>query len=365
MNLGNLLKVIKPFANNGSRSDEDMLNNILEGIVKAEKVTMNNSDDLLYFNKSYTSKIKTNAVSIPPLLVKAANRQRETKTGLKMFSSQFYNKYISTQSDALRQELESLINNDEYISLSDKNYLLSCNDSCEFLFQVILFSLSVENKTITNTSLYIWKSGNSYIKLIQGDLFRYAFSDRRKRKTIVVVPVNTRFDTHLSTKMEKVINPMISSETVHGEWILRLKKRSESMVDIQNRIIDDLSFHNYACNSKGEYPIGTIASIELGNTCFYLLAISTFDKDNRARSDKKQIINAINSLFEYYDINGQGYEIYIPLIGTGRSRSGISVQEAFEILNEGISKRKSAFHGKVNIVVTPEAFNELKQGGKF
>ena len=225
-------------------------------------------------------------------------------------------------------------------------------------------TMLTNNITTINKATAIWNRGNGYIQVITGDIFKYAFSSRRKRKTIVVIPVNTKFDTHLSTKLEKSTNPVVSGETLHGEWLLRLKKRNMRTDDVKQQIKDDLLFRQYNCNNDGEYPIGTIATAEYDNACFYLLAISIFDRNNHAISCPKYIEEAINKLMNFYDINGQGYELYIPLLGTGRSRAGLSYQEAFDLLKRKLIEKASSIHGRINIVISTDAAKYLSIGGK-
>ena len=55
---------------------------------------------------------------------------------------------------------------------------------------------------------------------------------------------------------------------------------------------------------------------------FILLALSEFDENNKAQSSKDEVIKSLRSLLEFYDVNGQGYQMYITLMGTGRSRAG-------------------------------------------
>ena len=74
---------------------------------------------------------------------------------------------------------------------------------------------------------------------------------------------------------------------------------------------------------------------------------------------KLKIKTAVNSLMDYYSRKGQGYDIYVPLIGTGMSRSGITLQESFDMIVSAVKERGRALHGEVNIVMKQEAASEI------
>ena len=362
MNLGELIIQLKPYLRYAKYTDEKFLNELLTCIVKPCDVVTSDGDPF-YFDKTYTSKIKNNHADIPPGIREAALNKQLLKEMFQEFSL-FYTKRINTAKvDDMRKRIVDIIVVDETFTDSERKELSAISDSKYFLFSLLMKTLFLDNNTAVTTGTVLWSRGNSYIQIIYGDIFKYGFSSRRKKKNIVVIPVNTRFDTHLATKLENAVHPMISSETIHGEWLLRMEKHKGRIDDIPDRIKSDLESKNHNCNSRNEYSIGTIASIDIGNTCFYLLAISNFDDCNRANSKPEYIQTAVNSLLDYYDVNGQGYEMYIPLLGTGRSRAGMSIQESFDLIMYEIAKRYDAFHGKITIVVSNDNKDEINIGG--
>ena len=361
MNIGEWLKLMKPHV---KCSYVKLLNDAMLCIVDTCDLKMRNGLDPLYFDKSYTSKIVNNHINLPPNLVKAAKNKELLPEFIENFSG-FYKKHINEDRvSELRYLFANQIMNDSSFSESEKNDLLSITDNKEFIVSLMIKTMLTNNITTINKATSIWNRGNSYIQVITGDIFKYAFSSRRKRKTIVVIPVNTKFDTHLSTMLEKSTNPVVSGETLHGEWLLRLKKRNMKTDDVKQRIKENLSIHRFSCNTDGEYPIGTNATVVYGNTCFYLLAISIFDENNHANSCPQYIEEAIDKLLSFYDYNGQGYELYIPLLGTGRSRAGLSYQEAFDLIKRKLIEKASSVHGRINIVISTDAAKYLSIGGK-
>lgn len=362
MNTGELLRLLKPYLNYAKYNDEKFLNEILKCIVKTGNVLMRNGEPF-YFDKSYTSKIINNHACIPPAILETAIDKNLLCEIFHEFTLFYESRIKQVKAEELRVDLINALDTDTAFTTSEKDELLSISDNKLFLFTLLMKTLFIKNDTAITSGTVIWKKGNSYIQAVYGDIFKYAFSDRRKRKTIVVIPVNTRFDTHLSTKLENTVYPMISSETVHGEWLLRLEKQKGRIDDMHERIQSDLRCRGFACNDDGEYPIGTLAVVDIGNTCFYLLAISSFDKYNHAKSRPEFIEQAVTSLLDFYDINGQGYELYLPLLGTGRSRAGMSFQESFDLIKKEALHRTGAFHGKITIVISNDNKADIVLGG--
>ena len=71
------------------------------------------------------------------------------------------------------------------------------------------------------------------------------------------------------------------------------------------------------------------------------------------------IKKAIGGLIDYYDSKGQGYEIYIPLMGTGLSRAFLSNQESYDLIKNALLSSKEKLQGKIHIVIKPELIDEL------
>lgn len=109
-----------------------------------------------------------------------------------------------------------------------------------------------------------------------------------------------------------------------------------------------------------EYPVGTTVIIEETKAIFYLLAVSVFDENNIAHSSTEEIKRAIKYLLEFYNENGQGYKLYMPLIGTGRSRAGLDFQESYDLIINTLLDNESFIQGSINIVIRPEVYRTLE-----
>lgn len=203
----------------------------------------------------------------------------------------------------------------------------------------------------------IWSFNNRNCIVRYGDLFKIA---KKKKQKIIVIPVNDTFETIYDEKSEGIDKPLVDVNTVHGKWLKHLYEIEDMLPkDVDDRIQNDLQLRNYNYsivkkergNTKS-FPNGTIAVFEHKSTAYYLLSISKFDENNKATSNKDTIISAIESLLQFYDINGQSKTIYVPLIGTGKSRANLSTFQSLDILKNEITLFNSdKATGNFNIVI--------------
>ena len=208
--------------------------------------------------------------------------------------------------------------------------------------------------------------------LTYGDLWEEAFSNKGKKK-IVVVSVNTTFDTIVDEKVSTVDKPLVSPTTIHGQWIKCMNKRNVAASDIDEKISDSLSLQGINpikelsedIKNRGKvrcYSKGTIAQCEYGNTVFYLLALSEFDKKNNAQNTKEELVHTIMKLIDYYNEKGNGFDMYVPLLGTGQSRTGITRKESLEIMTSLFELYEEKLQGCVNIVVYSKDRDKVSLG---
>lgn len=212
----------------------------------------------------------------------------------------------------------------------------------------------------------IFDTGKGKLVLEYGDLWKKSFQKRsilrKKSKKIVVLSVNTTFDTIVDEDLSKVKKPLVSINTMHGRWLKEMESRKIDKDKLDEAIQSSLEQQGIKPLKKLErsqkergnldcFEKGTIAVYEYNNTCFYLIALSEFDENNIARNTKDELIKVIETLIEYYNNYGQGYDLYIPLLGTGRSRTDISPQEALQIMVSYFRIYKERIYGNVNIVI--------------
>ncbi|MDL2260798.1 DUF6430 domain-containing protein [Methanimicrococcus sp. OttesenSCG-928-J09] len=186
--------------------------------------------------------------------------------------------------------------------------------------------------------------------ILFGDLFKI-------ESKITVIPVNLFFDTEVDDKL-------ISSHSIHGQFVNNIFKKDISELD--NLISDSLNKQKLNPEKKDRthgksfsYPPGTIAEITKDNHIYYLLALTDFDSNNIASCKLSDYYSVILSLIEYFNINGQGRDIAIPLLGSGLSRLG---KENNIVLRNMISVFRMCaipIRGKIRIVLFTSLRNEI------
>lgn len=208
-----------------------------------------------------------------------------------------------------------------------------------------------------------WSNGDGKINICYADIMKISFPRKSKGKKIVVIPVNTSFDTIVDENLASCDRPLVSATTVHGLWLNNMVKNGTSIADIDLAIDRYILNKNIRCvkeltieeKSRGKrkcFENGTTVIIEGKNDItFFLLALSEFDENNRAQSSKEDVIKCMKELLEFYDINGQGYEMYVTLVGTGRSRAGLSHEESLQTMKSIFSIYSHKIHGTINIVI--------------
>lgn len=109
------------------------------------------------------------------------------------------------------------------------------------------------------------------------------------------------------------------------------------------------------------YPYGTIVPLSDENTgvTFWLLAVAEFDSANNAQSSPDMISYCFDRLIDYFDSNSQGFELYLPLIGSGYSRASLSPEQALLLAKCKLLLNSNKLHGPVNIVVYKKIRNQV------
>ena len=363
LNISSYLITLKKYAKNPSESMEDFARAFLEKYIKVGNIR-NKNGDLVDLDKSRISLLLNHKSDVPKALREKAEDENIKEKMISVFPSVLDDEMNMLKEQQIVESISSLINTDSSLSSLEKNHLFQFRDNCSrFLLEVFYKTLTKKNKQPKQNETVLVSKGKNTIEFIKGDLFKLAYDSRGKKKRIAVIPVDTSYNVTLDTKLEHNNNPRVSEETIHGQFISRLMKQNYDMHDIKDRIYSDLDNNNIEYIIKGEeriYPIGTIASLDFDNKAFYLLALSEFDKKNIARSSVDNIKTCILSLIDYYDEYGQGYPLYLPLIGTGRSRANLDYQQSYDVIVSTLVENINSIHGRIILVVLPDVYQSLK-----
>jgi len=365
-----IVKEVRKFAADQGISDEDFLNAFLSAFVIAGDICNKNGEEF-HLDKAATSLLLNQKSDVPQKLRKALLKygiKEKTEEGMQDFIEDYLNSGLIPE---LVQRLQILISGDVAINGEERKRLtaLPLDAVSILLADLLMISFSDNNRPEPQRTV-IWKNGANAAEVITGDLFRFGFDNRSKRqKNIVVIPVNTAFDTHVTRKLEGDSKPIVSENTIHGQWLKRMEQSGTDMKQLDERISSSLKNLGYTPvasdkNRNGKtdrYAIGSCALIETENASYILVAISEFDEMNNAKSDPEIIDTALRSLLKTYDTVGQGYNLYMPLMGTGRSRAGLSINGAYHLLKNSIINNAQLIQGHIYLVLRQEDRPEIEE----
>lgn len=222
--------------------------------------------------------------------------------------------------------------------------------------------LGVSHVMIFKKYKKIWEKGNNSVSAIYDDLFKIGFKNKNKKR-IVVIPVNDCFDTIVDEANAEIQYPLVCEDSLHGIWVKRFCKEFKcDYNELSSKIKRNLEIRKIKPSriytesekirgSRESYDIGTVAQVDAPNgTKYFLLVISTFDSKNNAQSNRKKIRDAVDCLMSYYDIYGENESLYVPLMGTGKSRADLSHQQSLRLIKSNVLTQ-SKITGDITIVV--------------
>lgn len=195
------------------------------------------------------------------------------------------------------------------------------------------------------------------------NLLKIAFPKKPKKEKIVVIAVNRCFDTVIS-------QDLIKAESVHGQFLQKFVKNDRERKNLDDRIETSLDTFGYQYDHLDSsekrygklhrYPLGSVARINGENgVTFFLLALTTFDINCNAHCTKREYIECMLKLFEYYDKHGQGHDLYLYPMGTNMARTGLSKRDALETIVTLTKISKEYLKSKTTIIVDRRYKNDV------
>lgn len=362
LTLSVLVRTAKRYALDSSMTDEDFLNALLEPYVQSGRVKGRGGVEY-HLDAPRTSRLLNGKADVPKALKKPLRRFGLEEDVAKN-AGIFLDDCIDIKDEARFEEdlLGALEANDgPEAELRLKMQGLK-GDANRFFACALIESLKASNVAMSEHML--WQNGTGALAVEVGDLFSKGFGRKKARKNIVAIPVDSRFDTVVSWNAEQSEHPHVSASSVHGMWLRRMYQCGETSRSLEERISQSLALRQKTPISDigtPRYPIGTVAVLESEKALFFLLATSDFDSSNTAHSSPDLIRAAQMALIDEYDATGQGLDLYLPLMGTGLSRAGLSHQESYELTVGTLTERKHDIHGRVTLMVCPDDVAQLDQ----
>ena len=317
-------------------------------------------EDIIEINPFHKIKVKYKEPFVLPRIIPLSDVQSILRYAYQIY----HNAKTNYQSVSV---LNGIIQNDNIITEESKTeFKILLHSPIDFLAVAFIMAIKSDNRALNQKNI-IWQRGINNVSVIEGDLFKYGFENRKKQKNIIVIPVNTSFDTHITKNTEKEQFPLVSDTTLHGKWLQRFLHSGNSTDDLDKRIEESLYNQGLSLTKKSttksgkqySYPVGTTAIIENQNAIYYLLAISSFSDCNVAKSSKEKIKTALRELLKLYNKHGQGYPLYLPLIGTGRSRAGLDFQESYDLIITVLQENLDYIQGEITIVIQPSIIHQI------
>ncbi len=187
--------------------------------------------------------------------------------------------------------------------------------------------------------------------------------EKSQDKAIFVIPVNRCFDTIVD-------DVVVEKGSVHGQFVKYCTDNIYSLSVLNDMIDSSLKIKKCEELEKEEkdkgkmkrYPVGTVAKIEsVKGNVFYLLAFTTFKKVGDKITVDESInmynyLECLQSMVDYYNLDGRNLPIYIPTIGCGLSRLHISIDNSVKQLLSIWNLNHDVIRDCVNIVIYNKNF---------
>lgn len=353
LSFASYIRLLKKHTQNPQLTDEKLVNEVVGALIEPAGIFRKDGEEY-YLDKTAVSQLLNHKRNVPKVLSDVritASLKEKVVEGL---SYSIKNRFHLDE-EAFRKELMEAFdlgtNVDRYSDCSIQELVTEC----------FLASLT-RNNLADDESIILWQNNRNRVMLTKGNLFSFAAGNRKKN--IVVIPVDTMFHTHVTSDLEVESYPAVSANTIHGTWLKKMKEEGIDEEELDTRIQANLSLRSAkiidtAIGEKPIYPIGTLSIFESAKAYYFLLAISQFDEKNVARSSADDIKEAITHLLVAYDESGQGYDMYVPLLGTGRSRTGLTNKTALDLLVSCFKKNSQHIQGSITVVVQPTAWDEI------
>lgn len=214
------------------------------------------------------------------------------------------------------------------------------------IIPIFLFAISyvvITRRPITRVS-YKLPNKDYVVEVRIGDVF--------DGSNDVIVSTNTTFDTSMA-------NGLIATDSLQGQVAIQFFQSNTDEIDSQ--LESELA--NASARQRGdapgkklEYPIGTVARVRSHGRIFYFIAMSRLSANGTASSSLREVEDALESLWKYIVSHGELRSLSVPLMGTGRGRTGYPRKKMVERIAQSFAdgSKDRIFSNRLSIVVRPE-----------
>ena len=179
-----------------------------------------------------------------------------------------------------------------------------------------------------------------------------------KNKPIVVIPVNSSFDTIVDKNIE-TNNKIINKDSIHGQWVDKYAPDIEARLQLQRHIFELLKKRNLKPikklpNKRGNkdiYDLGTYIYLEREKCDYLLFALTEFDENNKViASNPTQFLDLMEKLIKAFDENPNRH-FYVPLMGTRLGLFNIDCSQSFNCIKTAFQNNLQKLRSSVTIVI--------------
>lgn len=333
----NYYKIMKENSLNTSIKDPEFMGDMFS-IINVEHYF------IAELQKGSVSRIINRSLGVPST-IKEMLPSNNSKERIYKSLNEFIDKYYSENvHDILWIKLKGLIAKNKYLSSEEINRILNESNFITFMTNVYIEAIRVPNK-IVDVKQNIVCNGKTELNYDFNDIFEIA----KKKKKIIVIPVDANFDTKVETPLECLF-PRVDENSLHGKWINMMKSYGVSIKELENKIIKGMT---------GQNGIGNVSVVPHDNNIYYLVSLSEFDNHNIARASAEDLNHALDSILDIYISNGQSYELIIPLLGTGKSKIGFNHEKSFYTICNYFKTKIEKVSGKIRIVIYQDDMDRI------
>lgn len=234
------IKTLKKAAANTNIADEEFVRLLFALLIESGNVKDKNGSQL-DLDKNRVSRLMRGKDDVPRAMRTALgiyNIEDSLEGGFECFIDDYLDENKIPTSLKL---MFDIIQSDTAISEETKAKLNGMkNGQVYYLVHTFIEAVKIDNREMTEKNI-IWQNGNNLVEIIGGDIFKFGFGNRSiKKKNIVCIPVNSTFETKITTQTEQEQKPLVSENTLHGKWLRRWMEAGSTIKELDERIDENI-----------------------------------------------------------------------------------------------------------------------------
>lgn len=203
--------------------------------------------------------------------------------------------------------------------------------------------------------------GSIIIEAMYGNILEIKKGKNEKTKPVVVIPVNSSFDTIVEND-QSIVDRIVEGTSIHGQWLDKYYPSRESICFLDKAISKYIKDKKMApikhlASKRGKkdiYKLGSHVYVERDDYSFLLFALTEFDERNKVvKKDADVFADLMKELMDITD-ECAGKHVYIPVMGTKIAMFGLNELSAFEYIKNAALNKKSSLRADISIVIFEE-----------